>query len=129
MTPLEEEMLAALKLLQMRLDNFCDGPLGKSPYLDDVQIVRERVADIIAKAEPKPRRWVVEQHASSIDIEAGFLGDGTLVSYKGMRVIREVKPITREQIQAALRKRNENMFIHDCRLALLLRELGIDVEN
>ena len=143
MTPLEQEMLAALKAAETDT-NWC--AIGHSAMY--------AVRAAIAKAEPKPHVWYSDQKypdstgcyycpvdkSDPIHIQpkprswvvefknCNQISPGQ-ITCREAKVIREVKPITREQIQSALRKRDEKMFVHESRLALLLRELGIDVED
>lgn len=128
MTDLEKEMLAALRLAHADLVK----AWHKSQTSESLpsQCTINAVAEAIAKAEPpKPRRWVVEFPTDPQgDAMHPFVREG--LQSGPFVVIREVKPITREQMVLTLAKYDmrahttEGQMIQD-----ILRELGIEVED
>ncbi len=80
--------------------------------------------------EPKPRRWLVEEHLSEMATWQGKLDHESRPVY--VRIVREVKPITRHEISAATAKtmnRYTGGPFNQFWVLLMLRELGIEVED
>ncbi len=112
MTPLEQEMLAALKKAKPMV----------AAYIGDSETLC-LIENAIAKAEPKQRRWLVEETADMRHTRI-FIQEGD--DYPRVKVIREVKPITRGRIENTILGRS---YAHPVHLENFIRELGIDVED
>jgi hypothetical protein len=75
--------------------------------------------------KPKPRRWVVEFHGAALDAPWNYLENFN----RSGTVIREVKPITRAQVTAALSPHYAEVTSERIKYINFLRNLGIEVED
>lgn len=117
LTPLEQEMLAAPKEARPII-----GPMASIDLKDHIW---KKIGKVIAKAEaPNPRRYLVE-YPTWREMEFANWEDMNHPS----KIIREVKPITREQIRSAYNKHGLSLSSWDARMRDFLRELGIEVED
>lgn len=118
LTEREVNMLEALRV--------ADGALASQNYPAN-SCSRVLLRQAIASYAPKPRRWVVEFPPDCDHFMAG----ATINSVNAL-LVREVKPITRDDIANAVRK-NENRYTggsyNHFLIRLVLQELGFEVEQ
>lgn len=115
--PTREELIDALKRAAPRI-----GAVG-GETLADYERDRDIIESVLAKAEPKPRRWVIrfDGDYSQKEVTMYMLACAPLLD------IRELKPITLERIQKACEAVPGHL---SCELLIIwLRELGIEVED